>query len=76
MIELAVGPVLALLISLKMGQDSAKKQNATIAALEAKLEAVSAKVEVMDTETPKRMLLTVSPVAKAVKELQETVGIQ
>ena len=74
--EYAIGPVLALLISLKMGQDGAKKQSATIAALEQKLEAVTAKVEVIDRETPKRMVLTVTPVAKAVKELQEVVGIQ
>lgn len=74
--EYVVGPVLAVLITLKMGQDGAKKQNKTIAALEAQLNTVTAKVELLDKETPKRMLLTVTPVAKAVKELQEAVGIQ
>lgn len=74
--EYVVGPVLAVLITLKMGQDGAKKQSESVAALEAQLETVAAKVEVMDKETPKRMLLTVTPVAKAVKELQEAVGIQ
>ena len=76
MIELAVGPVLALLISLKFGQMNSKKQEDTIKALEQRLEAVATQVDVMDRETPKRMVLTVSPVAKAVKELQEAVGIQ
>lgn len=74
--EYVVGPVLAVLITLKMGQDGRKKQNETIAALEAQLGTVAARVELMDKETPKRMLLTVTPVAKAVKELQEAVGIQ
>ena len=76
MIEYAVGPVLALLISLKFGQVKAKKQEEVIADLTARVEAIETKVDIIDRETLKKMLVTVSPVAKAVKELQEAVGIQ
>ena len=76
MIEYVVGPVLALLISLKFGQVKTKKQEEVISDLTARVEAIETKVDVIDKETLKKMLVTVSPVAKAVKELQEAVGIQ
>ena len=76
MIEYAVGPVLALLISMKFGQMKSKKQEEVIEALTKRLDSTELRVEAIDRETLKKMMVTVSPVAKAVKELQEAVGIQ
>ena len=76
MIEYAIGPVLALLISLKFGQIKAKKQDEALELISKRLEATEVRVEAIDRETLKKMMVTVSPVAKAVKELQEAVGIQ
>ena len=76
MIEYAIGPVLALLISLKFGQVKAKKQDEALELISKRLEATEVRVEAIDRETLKKMMVTVSPVAKAVKQLQEAVGIQ
>ena len=76
MIEYAIGPVLALLISMKFGQMKSKKQEEVIEALTKRLDSTELRVEAIDRETLKKMMVTVSPVAKAVKELQEAVGIQ
>ena len=76
MIEYAVGPVLALLISLKFGQVKAKKQEEVITALTTRVETLETKVDIIDKESVKKMLVTVSPMLKAVRELQEAVGIQ
>ena len=76
MIEYAIGPVLALLISLKFGQIKAKKQDEALELISKRLEATEVRVEAIDRETLKKMMVTVSPVAKAVKQLQEAVGIQ
>ncbi len=72
----AIGPVLALLISLKFNQASNKKTLDQVQELQARIEKVETTVETIDKETLKKMLVTISPVAKAVKELQEAVGVQ
>lgn len=72
----AIGPVLALLISLKFNQVSNKKTLDQVQELQARIEKVETTVETIDKETLKKMLVTISPVAKAVKELQEAVGVQ
>ena len=76
MIEYAIGPVLALLISLKFGQVKAKKQDEVIKALTKRLDSTELKVEAIDRETLKKMMVTVSPVAKAVQKLNTQVGIK
>ena len=76
MIEYAIGPVLAVLINLKFNQVSQKKQEEKIAAAVARIEKVEKAVEVIDKETLKKMMATISPVAKAVITLQEAVGVQ
>lgn len=76
MIEYAIGPVLAVLINLKFNQISQKKQEEKIAAVEARIERVEAAVDVIDKEVLKKMMATISPVAKAVITLQEAVGVQ
>ena len=76
MIEYAIGPVLAVLINLKFNQVSQKKQEDRLALAEARIEKVEKAVEVIDKETLKKMMATISPVAKAVITLQEAVGVQ
>ena len=76
MIEYAIGPVLAVLINLKFNQVSQKKQEEKIAAAVARIEKVEAAVDVIDKEVLKKMMATISPVAKAVITLQEAVGVQ
>lgn len=72
----AIGPVLALLISMKFNQVSNEKMNNNITAMMERIEKVEVALETIDKETLKKMLVTVSPVAKAVRELQEAIGVQ
>ena len=76
MIEYAIGPVLAVLINLKFNQVSQKKFEDKLTTAEAKIEKLEKVVEVIDRETLKKMMATISPVAKAVISLQEAVGVQ
>ncbi len=76
MIEYAIGPVLAVLINLKFNQVSQKKQEDRLALAEARIEKVEKAVDTIDKETLKKMMATISPVAKAVMTLQEAVGVQ
>ena len=72
----AIGPVLALLISMKFNQVTNQKITDQLAEMQARIEKVEGTVETIDKETLKKMLVTVSPMAKAVKELQEAIGVQ
>ena len=76
MIEYAIGPVLAVLINLKFNPVSQKKFKDRLTTVEARMEKVEKAVEVIDRETLKKMMATISPVAKAVITLQEAVGVQ
>ena len=58
MIEYAIGPVLALLISLKFGQVKAKKQDEALELISKRLEATEVRVEAIDRETLKKMMVT------------------
>ena len=46
-----------------------------IAELTERIEKVEKTVEIIDKEALKKMMVTISPVAKAVKELQEAIGV-
>ena len=76
MLEYAVGPILALLISLKYTKLQVDKKVSQIDDALARLEKVEKTLEVSDKETLKKMMITLTPVAKAVRELQEAVGIK
>lgn len=76
MIGYTVGPVLALLLSLKFNQVNQKKTEDKFSQLEERIEKIEATIEVIDKETLKKMMVTMSPVARAVKELQEAIGVQ
>jgi len=67
-LEYIVGPVLALLLGMKFTDLKAKEKDAKISALESK-------IELIETETPKKMMATLVPVAKAVQKLNQQVGL-
>ena len=67
-LEYIVGPVLALLLGMKFTDLKAKEKDAKIKELEEK-------IALVETETPKKMMTTLMPVAKAVQKLNQTVGL-
>jgi hypothetical protein len=67
-LEYIVGPVLALLLGMKFTDYKTKEKDAKISELESK-------IELMETETPKKLMATLMPVAKAVQKLNQQVGL-
>jgi len=67
-LEYIVGPVLALLLGMKFTDLKCKQKDAKITELEEKLSLV-------ETETPKKLMATLMPVAKAVQKLNQQVGL-
>lgn len=76
MIGYVVGPVIAVLVSMKFTDFKSKRQKAECSACCEKIELLEQRVTVTDHETLKKMLITVTPIAKAVQQLQEAVGVQ
>tara|TARA_R110002050_G_scaffold38079_1_gene94247 strand:- start:602 stop:829 length:228 start_codon:yes stop_codon:yes gene_type:complete len=70
-----VGPVLALLISLKFTQQQNKKHQLEYEALAAKVELIENRNEAIDKEMLQKIMTTVMPIAKAVNKLNTEVGI-
>ena len=75
MIELAVGPVLALLISLKFTQQQNEKHRKEYEALVQKVELLETRSEEVDKELLQKIMTTVMPIAKAVNKLNQEVGL-
>lgn len=71
MLEVIVGPVLAVLVSLKLTDLNLKKQAERITALETKVE----ELQIAEKEVPKKMMATLVPVAKAVNKINQQLGI-
>ena len=67
-LEFIVGPVLSLLIALKVGDMNHKEREKEIAALQQK-------IELMQAELPKQVLTTMVPVAKAVNKINQQLGL-
>jgi len=67
-LEYIIGPVLALLLGMKFTDLKCKQKDAKITELEEKLSLV-------ETETPKKLMATLMPVAKAVQKLNQQVGL-
>lgn len=76
MIEYVVGPLVAALISLKFTSYRVNKQAEKIADQEQTIGRVVKVVEAMDKETLRKMMVILTPMSKAVKQLQDEVGIQ
>lgn len=71
-----VGSVLSLLVSMKFTDYKIKETEERIKALEANVALVTTAVQTSEAEAPKKTLMIVAPVAKAVKELQTAIGVQ
>jgi hypothetical protein len=71
MLEVIVGPVLAVLVTLKLTDLNLKKQSKTIAELKEDIELL----KVAEQETPKKMMATLVPVAKAVNKINQQLGL-
>jgi hypothetical protein len=71
-----VGPLLALVISLKYANTMAKKQEERIEEMEHKVELVVQANETQEKEMLKKVMTTVLPIAKAVNRLNNEVGIK
>ena len=67
-LEYIVGPVLALLLGAKFTDIKSKEKDVKIKALEEK-------ITLIETETPKKLMATLMPVAKAVQKLNQEVGL-
>ncbi len=67
-LEYIVGPVLALLLGMKFTDMKSKEKDTKITELESK-------IVLIETETPKKMMATLLPVAKAVQKLNQEVGL-
>ena len=76
MVEYVVGPVLAVLISMKFTDYKARQQQTECKSCCEKIELIETKVKEIDQETLKKMLVTITPVAKAVQQLQESIGVR
>ena len=74
-LEYVVGPVLALLVSLKFSDMQLKKQQAQVDEVNQRIEAISKVMDDFETEVPKKMMATMLPVAKAVQKLSQQVGL-
>lgn len=77
--EYVVGPVLALLIAMKFTDYKSKATTRECLdaqeSLTARIELVENQVTTIDTAMPKKIMATISPVAKAVMKLNQEVGI-
>ena len=67
-LEYIVGPVLALLLGMKFTDLKSKEKDDKITELQTK-------IELIEVETPKKLMATLVPVAKAVQKLNQEVGL-
>ena len=68
--------VLAVLVSLKYTKHVTDKHQAEYTALVEKVELVEKSIDANETETLKKVMTTVLPIAKAVNRLNNEVGVQ
>lgn len=74
--EYAIGPVLALLLGFKFTDYKTKKHQEEYKALVERVEKVEIVTAQAEAETFKKVVKTIQPVAVAVKNLNEFVGIR
>jgi hypothetical protein len=67
-LEIIIGPVLVLLLSMKFTDMKSTEKDTKIKKLEEQ-------IALIETETPKKMMATLMPVAKAVQKLNQEVGL-
>ena len=71
----ALGPILALLVSLKYTQQQNSKQQKDYETLVARVELIENRNEALDKEMLQKIMTTVMPIAKAVNKLNQEVGL-
>lgn len=76
MFEYVIGPIVALMISMKFTDYKSKKNDKQCDNCCERIELVEQKVAVAEQETLKKVIITITPMAKAIKQLQEAVGVQ
>ena len=74
--EYVVGPILALLVSMKFTTFKARKTEEAVAQATKELIVITNRLDAYDKDLPKRTAALLVPVAKAIKNLNEQVGIQ
>jgi len=73
--EYVLGPVLAVLVTLKFADFNIKKQTKVISSLEEKVLVLEQEVKQAESEVPKKMMATLLPVAKAVNKINQQLGL-
>lgn len=74
--EYALGPVLALLIAMKFADYKSKKTEEHFKAVEAKIESVEKQIPASEAAALQKTMVTFQPVVKAVRQLQDEIGIR
>ena len=73
--EYVLGPVLAILVTLKFADFNIKKQSKVISQLEEKVLVLEKSTKAAEEEVPKKMMATLLPVAKAVNKINQQLGL-
>ena len=73
--EYVIGPMLALLLGMKFTDYKMKESAAVIKDLQDKIVLVENQVNSQEQELPKKVIATMVPLAKAVKEINQTIGL-
>ena len=76
MIEYVVGPLVAALISLKYTDYRVKQQAKAIVAQQQSSAKIVELVEEKDKEALRKTMLLLTPMSKAIKNLQQEIGVQ
>ena len=74
-LEYIVGPIVALLLGMKFTVYTAAKQEKTIAELKEQVVLLEKSTATLESELPKKVMATMLPVAKAVQQLNQQVGL-
>ena len=73
--EYAVGPILALLFAMKFADWKTKKTEEHVKAVETKVELVEKQIPASQAAALQKTMVTFQPVVKAVRQLQDEIGI-
>ena len=74
--EYALGPVLALLVAMKFADYKSKKTEEYVKVVEAKVEMVEKQIPASQAAALQKTMVTFQPVVKAVRQLQDEIGVR
>ena len=75
-LEYIIGPVLALLLGMKFSDYKSKKCEEHFKIVEAKIEMVEKQIPASEAAALQKTMVTFQPVVKAVRQLQDEIGIR